>query len=87
MASARSRSNSRKPSSGATKPMLAGIGSARIAAIGSLGAVAARSAWASFQGTIAVVAAADAGTPGLEGSDWVAKPDPAWASKPSTWPW
>ena len=32
-------------------------------------------------------AAAPSGTPGEAGMPWVAKPDPAEASRPSTWPW
>ena len=34
----------------------------------------------------AVVAAAVSGTPGDAGIPWVARPDPASASSPSTWP-
>src|ERR1019366_8441067 len=66
VASARSRSSARKPGSGGTRPMLAGTGSARIAA-NRWRSVAATSAWASFQGTITVAAATAAGTPGLAG--------------------
>ena len=64
--------------------MFAGSGSAMIAAIGSPLPVAAISASGSFHGTTVVAAAAAAGTPGLEGSACVAKPEPAWASRPST---
>ena len=32
-------------------------------------------------------AAAAAGTPGLAGIPWVARPEPASARRPSTWPW
>ena len=53
VASARSRSSSRKPSRGGTRPMLAGSGSARIAA-SSWRSVAAISASASFHGTTTV---------------------------------
>ena len=45
------------------------------------------SAARSFQGTTTVAAAALAGTPGLAGSAPVARPEPACASSPSTWPW
>ncbi len=67
--------------------MLAGRGSAMIAAqlvpfAGRL-EVPARS----FQGTTIVAAAALAGTPGLEGRRRVASPEPASASSPSRWPW
>ena len=41
----------------------------------------------SFQGTITVSSAASGGTPGLAGIDCVARPEPASASRPSTWPW
>ena len=66
--------------------MLAGIGSARIAAT-SRSASAASSASGSFHGTITVSAACAAVTPGLAGIPCVARPEPASASKPSTWPW
>ncbi len=66
--------------------MLAGSGSARIAA-SSCSSVAAISASASFHATTTVPAAALAGTPGLAGSAWVARPEPASTSRPSTWPW
>ena len=66
--------------------MLAGTGSARIAA-GECSATAASTAAASFQGTITVAAAAASGTPGEDGMPAVARPDPASASRPSTWPW
>ena len=33
-----------------------------------------------------VAAAAAAGTPGLAGIPWVARPEPASARRPSTWP-
>ena len=33
------------------------------------------------------LAVAASGTPGLVGSAWVARPLPAWASRPSRWPW
>jgi len=36
---------------------------------------------------VAIAAAAEAVTPGLAGMPWVARPEPAWASRPSTWPW
>jgi hypothetical protein len=66
--------------------MLAGHGSARIAA-NSCSAVAASTAARSFQPTITVLAVAAAGTPGLAGIACVASPLPASASSPSTWPW
>ncbi len=66
--------------------MLAGTGSAMMAA-GRTRSQAAATASASFQGTITVAAVAAALTPGLAGMPWVASPDPAWASRPSTWPW
>ena len=66
--------------------MLAGNGSAMIAA-SSCSAVAARSASGSFQGTMTVAAVAAAGTPGEAGMACVARPEPASASSPSTWPW
>ena len=66
--------------------MLAGTGSARIAAK-SCSATAARIASGSFQGTITVAAAAASVTPGLAGMPWVARPEPPSASSPSTWPW
>ena len=65
--------------------MLAGTGSAMIAASVALGRPQEPSG--SFQGTITVAAAAAAGTPGLAGIPWVARPEPASASRPSTWPW
>ncbi len=66
--------------------MFAGSGSARIAASSSA-SVAATSASASFQGTTTVSAVVLASTPGLEGIAWVASPEPACASRPSTCPW
>ena len=62
--------------------MLAGTGSAMMAAMSS---VRGRAPGA-FQGTMTVSAAAAAGTPGLAGMPWVASPEPACASRPSTWP-
>ena len=56
-------------------------------AANSCSAQAAATASRSFQGTITVAAAWAAGTPGLAGSDAVARPEPASASSPSTWPW
>ena len=56
-------------------------------AAGGASATAARTAAKSFQGTIAVAAVAAAGTPGEAGMPWVASPEPASASSPSTWPW
>ena len=67
--------------------MLAGIGSARIAATVVLGERRARRASRSFQGTTTVSAACAAVTPGLAGMPSVARPEPASASRPSTWPW
>ena len=68
--------------------MLAGTGSSRIAARSSVSRSAVSpSASGSFQGMIVVAAAADFGTPGLAGIPWVANPEPASASSPSTWPW
>ena len=66
LASARSRSSSRKPSAGGTRPMLAGSGSARIAA-SSCASSAARSASRRSREPRPCAAAALAGTPGLEG--------------------
>ena len=66
--------------------MFAGIGSTRIAAR-SGSAVRSQVLAMSFQGATAVAAAAAAGTPGLAGIPCVASPDPASASRPSTWPW
>ena len=66
--------------------MFAGIGSQRIAA-GSYMSTACSTATKSFQGTIAVASACERGTPGLAGIAWVARPEPASASSPSTWPW
>ena len=66
--------------------MFAGTGSSRIAA-SSWRSVACATASGSFHGTTTVAAAAPAGTPGLAGIPWVASPDPASASRPSTWPW
>ena len=66
--------------------MLAGYGSHRTAA-NSCSANAARTASASFHGTTTVSDAADAGTPGEAGIPCVARPEPASASSPSTWPW
>ena len=75
-----------KPSAGGTTPMLAGIGSQRIAA-GSTSRTARSTASKSFHATTVVAAAWAAGTPGEAGMPWVARPEPASASKPSTWPW
>ncbi len=66
--------------------MLAGIGSAMIAAT-SFAATASATASRSFQGTTIVAAACAAGTPGLAGMPCVARPEPASASRPSTCPW
>ena len=66
--------------------MLAANGSARMAA-SSCSSVARRTASASFHGTTTVAAVAASGTPGLAGIAPVARPEPAWASRPSTWPW
>ena len=66
--------------------MFAAIGSARIAA-SSWRSVASTNASGSFQGTTTVALAADSSTPGLAGIPWVARPEPASASSPSTWPW
>ena len=66
--------------------MLAGYGSASTAAR-SCSAKAARTAPASFHGTMTVAAAADSGTPGEAGRPCVARPEPASASSPSTCPW
>ena len=38
-------------------------------------------------GTTIVSAACASVTPGLAGIPWVARPEPASASRPSTWPW
>jgi hypothetical protein len=86
VAVARSRSSSRNPSAGGTRPMFAANGSQMIAAKSCV-SVAARTASASFHATITVFAVAAAGTPGLAGSAWVASPLPASASRPSRWPW
>ena len=66
--------------------MFAGYGSASSAAT-SCSANAARTAASSFHGTITVALVADSGTPGEAGIPCVARPEPAWASRPSTWPW
>ena len=66
--------------------MLAGYGS-HSAAASSCSANAARSASGSFHGTTTVWAAAASGTPGEAGMPWVARPEPASASRPSTCPW
>ena len=66
--------------------MLAGTGSARIAA-NSRSASAAASASRSFQGTTVVSAAWASVTPGEAGTPAVARPDPASARSPSTCPW
>ena len=71
---------------GATRPMLAANGSARMAAK-ACSCVARRSASWSFHGTTTVAAVAAAVTPGLAGIAAVARPEPACASRPSTWPW
>jgi hypothetical protein len=83
---AASRRNSRKPDAGGTRPMFAGKGSARIAA-GGRSSSAVCSASRSFHGTMIVSAAWAFVTPGLDGIPWVARPEPASASRPSTWPW
>ena len=66
--------------------MLAGYGSHTTAA-NSCWPNAARTAAASFHGTTTVSAAAAADTPGDAGRPCVAMPEPASASRPSTWPW
>ena len=48
---------------------------------------AAASGSGSFQGTTTVSAACASVTPGLAGIPCVARPEPASASSPSTWPW
>ena len=48
---------------------------------------AARTASGSFHGTTTVAAVAASGTPGEAGMPCVARPEPASASSPSTWPW
>ena len=65
--------------------MFAGTGSARIAAT-RCSASAAATASRSFQGTTIVSAACASVTPGLAGMPWVASPEPASASRPSTCP-
>ena len=60
--------------------MLAGYGSQITAAASSSGS-------GSFHGTTTVSAACAAVTPGLAGIPWVARPEPASARSPSTWPW
>ena len=52
-----------------------------------LGDRARATASGSFQGTTTVAAAAASGTPGEAGMPCVASPEPASASRPSTWPW
>ncbi len=64
--------------------MFAGYGSHTIAATPS---TPASTAARSFHGTITVSCACAAVTPGLEGMPCVARPEPASASSPSTWPW
>ena len=60
--------------------MLAGYGS-------QITAAASMSGGSAPQGTITVSAACAAVTPGLAGMPCVARPEPASASRPSTWPW
>ncbi len=65
--------------------MFAGYGSQRRAATGR--SASARSTPArSFQATTIVSAACAAVIPGLAGMPWVARPEPASASSPSTCP-
>ncbi len=66
--------------------MFAATGSQMIAA-GSYMSTACSTASRSFQGTTAVASAWARGTPGLAGMPWVARPEPASARRPSTWPW
>ena len=67
--------------------MLAGIGSAMIAARSSPArSAAAVSAAGSFHGTTIVSAACASVTPGEAGMPCVARPEPDSASSPSTWP-
>ena len=66
--------------------MFAGSGSAMTAA-NSRSASAASSASRSFHGTTIVSAACASVTPGLAGMPAVARPEPASARSPSTWPW
>jgi hypothetical protein len=59
--------------------MFAGYGSQMIAAASTSGS-------SPFHGTITVSAACASVTPGLAGIAWVASPEPASASSPSTCP-
>ena len=65
--------------------MFAGSGSQMIAATSSLSAAATDAR--SFQFAITVSPACASVTPGLAGMPAVARPEPACASSPSTWPW
>ena len=68
--------------------MLAGTGSASTAASPSPAALdGLRERLESFHATTIVSAACAAVTPGEAGMPWVARPEPASASRPSTWPW
>ena len=84
---ASSRSSSRKPGLRRDEAHVGrvGLGQDR----GGLRAARPRRVIASgsFQGTTMVAAAAASGTPGEAGMPWVASPEPASASRPSTWPW
>ena len=66
--------------------MFAGTGSA-ITAAGARSVRAAATASESFHGTTIVSAACARVTPGLAGIPCVARPEPASARSPSTWPW
>ena len=66
--------------------MLAAIGSTSSAAT-SCSASAAATASRLFHGTTTVSSAIAAGTPGLPGTESVARPEPPSASRPSEWPW
>ena len=79
--------SSRNPGRAGTRPMFAGNPSAITAATRPPSAsIVASSRSTSFQGTTSVSAACALVTPGEAGMPWVARPEPASASKPSTCP-
>ena len=81
-------SSSLKPWAGGTTPMFAGHASVISAAIRRpCSANACRTASSSLYGSTSVSPAAAPVTPGVSGRPKVATPDPAAASRASTWPW
>ena len=83
-----SRRVSRKPGTGGTQFMLPATGSTITAAISPARASnAARTAWLSLNGSTSVSAATAAGTPAESGLPSVSRPEPAFTSSASTWPW